>query len=73
VNFLFPRIRIFKEKIFENAFYLNHLCKEKKIQVAGVTKVTCGNPEIARTFIEAGIEIIADSRVINLKKYLTRE
>jgi len=67
---LFPRIRIFKEKIFENAFYLNHLCKEKNIQVAGVTKVTCGNPEIARTFIEAGIKILADSRVINLKKIL---
>lgn len=42
------------------------LCNEQGIKVAGVTKVFCGNPKIAKAYIEGGVSYLADSRVENL-------
>ena len=42
------------------------LCKDQGINVAGVTKVFCGNPEIAKAYIDGGVSYLADSRIENL-------
>ncbi len=37
-------------------------------EVVGVTKVTCGSPEVARAMLAGGVTAIADSRVENLAR-----
>ena len=64
----YPRIEINLEKIKSNTEIMVKACKKRGISVAGVTKVFCGNPDIARAYIEGGGELLADSRVENFKK-----
>ncbi|MFT9496130.1 ornithine racemase Orr [Anaerosolibacter sp.] len=63
-----PRLEIDINKIKHNSLTLTKLCKEKGIDVAGVTKVFCGIPEIAQALVHGGITMLADSRIENLKK-----
>jgi predicted amino acid racemase len=42
---------------------------EQGIKVAGVTKVLCGNLEIAKSLINNGVTYLADSRIENLKNF----
>jgi predicted amino acid racemase len=37
------------------------------VAFAGVTKVTCGSPEVARAMLAGGVAVIADSRLANLR------
>lgn len=43
-------------------------CNARGIRVAGVTKVFCGNEKIAEALVDEGVDILADSRMENLKK-----
>ncbi len=63
-----PRIEINLEKIAHNAKTLKDLYSTKGIDIIGVTKVVCGDPEIADTLIKSGITILADSRIENIQK-----
>jgi len=63
-----PRIEIKFEKIFHNAKALVELYGSKNIDVIGVTKVVCGNPKIASVLVKSGINILADSRITNIKR-----
>ena len=54
--------------IYDNARKLIKDCSQRGIQVVGVTKMFCGNIKIARVLKEAGVDIIADSRIENLRK-----
>jgi predicted amino acid racemase len=63
-----PRIEINLEKIAHNAKTLKDLYSTKGIDIIGVTKVVCGDPEIADTLIKIGITILADSRLENIQK-----
>lgn len=54
------------ETIKNNVKSVVGLCNEQGIKVAGVTKVFCGNPKIAKAYIEGGVSYLADSRVENL-------
>mgnify|MGYP002640386877 CR=1 FL=1 len=63
-----PRIEIDLEKIAHNATALINLYGSKGIHVIGVTKVVRGNPDIARTLVKSGINILADSRIENIKR-----
>jgi len=63
-----PRIEINLEKIGHNAKVLKALYGKKGIEIAGVTKGVCGDPKIAHTLIHSGLNILADSRLSNLKK-----
>ena len=63
-----PRIEINLEKIAHNAKTLKDLYNTKGIDIIGVTKVVCGDPEIADTLIKSGIRILADSRIENIRK-----
>ncbi len=61
-----PYIEINLEKIFHNAKLLNEILSSKGISIIGITKVTLGNPTIAKTLVEAGINYLGDSRIGNI-------
>ncbi|CCQ95826.1 Alanine racemase domain protein [[Clostridium] ultunense Esp] len=63
-----PKIQIDLKKLEHNVKTIIDLCKKKDIEVAGVTKVFCGHPEIAKAYIDGGVSYLADSRVENLIK-----
>lgn len=65
---MYPRVEISLNKIRHNAKKLITLCNNNGINVAVVTKVFCGIPEIAKVLVESGASILADSRVENLKR-----
>ncbi len=67
-NLVTPRLEIFTSRIAENAKSIIKQCHEAGVSVACVTKVLSGNPEVARTLVEAGADLIADSRIENLLK-----
>ncbi len=65
---LTPRIEINLGKIAHNAKRLKELYASKGIDVIGVTKVVCGDTKIANTLVKSGINILADSRIVNIKR-----
>jgi len=68
INIITPRIEINLRKIAHNAKTLKEFYGSKDIGVAGVTKVVCGDTNIAKVLIKSGINILADSRIANIKK-----
>lgn len=64
----YPKMTINLETIKNNVKSVVGLCNEQGIKVAGVTKVFCGNPKIAKAYIEGGVSYLADSRIENLGK-----
>ncbi len=64
----YPIVEIDTNKIKHNVEIIVNSCKDKGIKVAGVTKVFCGMPEIAKAYVDGGIDYLADSRVENLMK-----
>jgi len=65
---LYPKVYAYLERIQENARFLKTLCTDAGVEIVGVTKVFCGEPTIAQTLKECGIEILGDSRILNIKK-----
>ncbi len=63
-----PRIEIDLAKIAHNAKKLKELYSSKGISVIGVTKLVCGDPSIADVLVKSGINILADSRISNIKR-----
>ena len=63
-----PRLDINLEKIAHNAKELKKLYGSKGIDIVGVTKAVCGNPEVASVLVKSGITILADSRISNIKR-----
>ena len=63
-----PKIEFNLEKIAHNAKALKELYRSKGIDIIGVTKVVCGNIEIANTLVKSGIQVLGDSRISNIKK-----
>jgi len=63
-----PRIEIDLSKIAHNAKKLKELYGSKGIGVIGVTKVVCGDPQIADVLLKSGINTLADSRIANVKR-----
>lgn len=64
----YPKMTINLETIKNNVKTVVKLCNDRGIKVAGVTKVFCGNPAIAKAYIDGGISYLADSRIENLIK-----
>ncbi|KPU28038.1 alanine racemase [Caloranaerobacter sp. TR13] len=64
----YPCVEISLDKIKHNTEKLVELCEKNKINVAGVTKVFCGEPKIAKIMVDGGVQILADSRIENLIK-----
>ena len=65
---LTPRIEINLEKIAHNTKILKGIYGSKGIDVTGVTKVVCGDTNIAKVLVKSGINILADSRITNIMK-----
>jgi len=63
-----PRIEIDLNKVRHNTEVLSELCGKHDIKLAGVTKVFCAIPEVAKAMVDGGVEILADSRIENLIK-----
>lgn len=63
-----PLIDIDLEKIEHNAHSVCRLCAEHGIAVTGVTKGTCGSPEVARAMLRGGCTSIGESRMENVRR-----
>lgn len=64
----YPKLTIDLKKIEENTREMVRRCRARGITVAGVTKMVCGNEIIADALVGAGVEILADARIENLKR-----
>ncbi len=64
----YPKLIVDYEILKNNVKALVNLCNSKGIQVAGVTKVFCGHPEIAKAYVDGGVSFLADSRIENLER-----
>ncbi|ASN07270.1 alanine racemase [Virgibacillus necropolis] len=62
------RVEINLAKIAHNAEKLVQLYGSKGIELMGVTKTVCGDSVIAEIFVNNGIHMLADSKLVNLKK-----
>ena len=60
-------MEIYPNRIEENARSIVALCHKRKVQVAGVTKVTCAHPSVVQALVAAGVDMLADSRIENLE------
>lgn len=65
---MYPRIEIDIKKIRHNTETLVKKCSNSNIKIAGVTKVFCADPVVAKAYVDGGVSAIADSRIQNLKK-----
>jgi predicted amino acid racemase len=63
-----PWIEIDVSKIEHNASTVVSLCEQHGIAVAGVTKSTCGHPEVARAMLRGGVTAIGESRMENVRR-----
>ena len=64
----YPKVEVDLNKIRHNVKSMVELGKKYGIKIAGVTKVFCGHPEIAKAFVDGGVSYLADSRIENLIK-----
>ncbi|MEZ9914166.1 alanine/ornithine racemase family PLP-dependent enzyme [Vibrio breoganii] len=64
----YPRLDIDCSKINHNAQFLISALSLKNISVTPVMKVFLGHPIIAKTLIDAGAKMFADSRVENIQR-----
>jgi len=63
-----PYLTIDLGKIEHNTRTIVALCSKHGIEVAGVTKVSCGHPEVAKAMLRGGVTSIADSRFENIQR-----
>jgi len=63
-----PWLSVDLDKIEHNSRTLVELCTQHGIAVTGVTKATCGNPEVAKAMLRGGVCSIADSRLENIHR-----
>ena len=57
----YPKLIIDLKKIERNTREMVKRCQSRGINVAGVTKMVCGNEVIGNTIVDAGVEILAMS------------
>jgi predicted amino acid racemase len=62
-----PRLEIYPERIRQNAQSVLSMCHAHGAKVACVSKVLRAEPAVVQAFIDAGTDMIADSRTQNLK------
>ncbi len=61
-----PYVTIDLEKIEHNARTITRLCGKYGIEVTGVTKVTCGMPQVGKALLRGGVTSIGESRMENI-------
>ncbi len=63
-----PYLTIDLDKIEHNARTIVGLCRQHGIAVTGVTKVTCGNPDVAQAMLRGGVSSIGESHIENIRR-----
>lgn len=63
-----PYLTIDLDKIEHNARTIVGLCRQYDIEVTGVTKVTCGNPDVAQAMLRGGVASIGESHIENIQR-----
>jgi predicted amino acid racemase len=63
-----PYVTIDLDKIERNARSIVELGRRHGIEVTGVTKCTCGHPEVARAMLRGGVAAIGESRMENIHR-----
>lgn len=71
MNSMNPRIEINTDKLKHNARQICRMSEPHGVTPAAVTKGFCANPQAAAALVAGGIQILADSRIENLKKLRT--
>jgi predicted amino acid racemase len=67
-RFKTPRLEIYPNRIKQNAKAVINQCHQNNIEVACVTKVVSAHSRVARALVEAGADMLADSRLENIEK-----
>jgi len=70
---MYPKITINLSYYKDNLRYLNNLLKRQGIKLVPVTKVFCGDQHLTDLINQFDIDMIADSRISNLKKMKTNK
>lgn len=65
---MYPVIEIDLKKLEDNSRFMSQLCNKHGIGLMGVTKCFCAIPKASYAMVKGGIEMLADSRVDNLKR-----
>ncbi len=63
----YPRLLINITSIRDNTEFVVRTCGQNNIKITGVTKSFCGQPPLAATMLQGGVEVLADSRMDNLR------
>lgn len=63
-----PYITIDLDKIEHNARTIAALCEKYDIEVCGVSKATCGMPQVAKAMLRGGVASIGESRMKNIHR-----
>ena len=63
-----PQVSIRLDTIEHNARVVTTKCRECGIEVFGVTKGTCGMPQVARAMLRGGVAGLAESRFENIRR-----
>jgi predicted amino acid racemase len=64
----YPCVEVDLKKVTHNARKIMTLCNKNDIDVVGVTKVFCAELPVVQAVLNSGINMIGDSRILNLKK-----
>lgn len=62
------RIEVYCERLQHNTEAVVALCKPGGIDVVGVTKATCGHPDVARAILAGGANQLGESRLGNVRR-----
>jgi len=68
----YPRLIVDVDKVEQNTRTIVGMAKDRGIEVTGVTKATCGDPNIAFAMIKGGVTSIGESRVQNIIRLRTQ-
>jgi predicted amino acid racemase len=64
----YPYLTIDLSKIEHNSRTIVELCRSHGIEVTGVTKATCGQPDVAKAMLRGGVSSIGESRMENIHR-----
>lgn len=68
----FPTLHIDLKKIKQNTKTIVDIAKRSCIEIIGVTKATCGDPQVGQAMLDGGVSGLADSRISNIKRLKTK-
>lgn len=63
-----PEVMVDVARIEENTRVIVELCTQHGIEVTGVTKASCGMPQVAKAMLRGGVTMIGESRLENIHR-----